>query len=254
MKRTIVVSAVICAMLMTFAACGKAPAADVTGSDGTEQRADIVSAQSVDVTTDNNGEDAQHVNFIIGFDGDLSTMKAEDFTASVADDPIKAEDIALAVSGNTATVTLTVFAVKGGNAELSYTGGSARPFTIEAVVSPGMDLETVEQDKDAASVTVRVSELFHVRGIARVMLLENGEVVETKDDKPSQFTAIHGHDFLELDAETIAEKIVFGLSESYPEGYSFSADGASVTAVKTDNSSPAELELKIQHWERLENS
>ena len=150
-------------------------------------------------------------------------------------------------------ITLTVFAVKAGHVDLAYTGSAVSPFSVEAVVSPGVELETVEQDADAASVTVRVSELPRVRGIVRVLLLEYGAPVETQSDPPSPFTAVHCHDFLNMDGPAVAEKIAYCLGESFPEGYEASVSGDTVTVKKTDASAPVELELAVQEWVKLES-
>ena len=240
-------------MLSVFAACGAQEAAPAESEAEPAAAAALPTAQSVEVTTDNQGEEAQHVNFIFSFDAAPAGLDAADFEVVLADEPVAAEDMALIVEGDTATLTLTVFAVKAGHVDLAYTGGAAAPFTVEAVVSPGVELETVAQDKDAASVTVRVSELPRVRGIVRVLLLEDGQPVETQAEPASPFTAVHCHDFLNMDGPAVAEKIAYCLGESFPEGYTATADGDTVTVTKTDAAAPAELELTVQEWAELES-
>ena len=91
------------------------------------------------------------------------------------------------------------------------------------------------------------------RGIVRVLLLEDGAPVETQSDPPSPFTAVHCHDFLNMDGPAVAEKIAYCLGESFPEGYEASVSGDTVTVKKTDASAPVELELAVQEWVKLES-
>lgn len=242
----------IALLLFAFAACGAQEAPAESEAEPAAAAA-LPVAQSVEVTTDNQGEEAQHVNFIFSFDAAPAGLDAADFEVVLADEPVTAENVALTVAGDTATLTLTVFAVKAGHVDLAYTGSAVSPFSVEAVVSPGVELETVEQDADAASVTVRVSELPRVRGIVRVLLLEDGAPVETQSDPPSPFTAVHCHDFLNMDGPAVAEKIAYCLGESFPEGYEASVSGDTVTVKKTDASAPVELELAVQEWVKLES-
>ncbi len=228
------------------------PAAPQTEAPAPAPAAVLVTPENLEITTDNAGEDDQHVNFILTFDGDASAIAAEDFAATIADTEVEAEKISVAVDGNTATVTLNPFAIKAGKIELEYNGEAAVPFAVHAIVSPGMNVEVVEQDAENASVTMRISELFHVRGVGRVMLVENGEVVMTQTEEPAKFTAVHGHEFLTLDGPAIAEKMVFSLGENFPEGYTFTADGDTVTVTKLNAEGPVELMLKIQQSSELE--
>ncbi|MCR4963714.1 MAG: hypothetical protein K6B40_07540 [Firmicutes bacterium] len=250
MKKAILLLILI-SLLLAVTACGSPDAEPATPAETGPQQPDTLTAQSVRVTTDNQGMDAQHVNIILEFDGDAAPLSAADFSAVVAEEPVAAENLAVSAQGSILTVTLTVAAIKNGYIELTYNGGGAAPFRVEAVVSPGVELETVAQDADTASVTVRVSDLPRVRGIARVMLLENGEPLETQSETPAPFAAVHCHDFLNLDGPALAENIAAALNENFPEGYSATAERDTVTVCKTGAAS-VELELAIQHWETLE--
>lgn len=207
-------------------------------------------AEEVFVTTDNEGEENQHVNFTVNFDSELGTIKAEDFSVTVAGNEAENERISVKAEGRSLVLTIRTDAIKAGMIEVDYSGKGAHGFFLHSIVSPGMHLELISQDEGKAEATVRVSELYHIRGIGRVMLLENDEIVETQGENPSVFTGVHGHNFLELDENTIAEKIVFGLGESFPEGYEFSNDGATVTVKKLNAQGPVKLLLKVQ--EKLE--
>ena len=85
-----------------------------------------------------------------------------------------------------------------------------------------------------------------------MMLMENGEVIPTDDEDKNVFTGIHGHNFMELDGPAIAEKIVFGLNETHPTGYSFSCKDDTVTVKKENADGPVELLLKVQSKAEVE--
>ena len=57
---------------------------------------------------------------------------------------------------------------------------------------------------------------------------------------------------MELDGPAIAEKIVFGLNETHPTGYSFSCKDDTVTVKKENADGPVELLLKVQSKAEVE--
>lgn len=265
-------------MLISLAACGKTPEDNTPPAPATQETVTEIKSETpeapaetnetpeapaeiktsdakateVSVTTDNNGEDDQHVNFKISFDSDAGTLLPGDFAVTIAGNELEAERISVSAEGNSAVLTLRTDAIKAGVIEVDYSGSGAHGFYIHSIVSPGMKLELVSEDKDNATTTVRVADIYHVRGIGRVMLLENGEVIKTQGEESSVFTGVHGHSFLTMDENTIAEKIVFGLGESFPEGYEFSSDGNTVTVRKLNAEGPVSLLLKVQESLEIE--
>ena len=229
-----------------------APAPAETATPQPNLSAEPVQPQQVEITTCSQGEDAQYVNVLLHFDGSAAALAAEDFSVTLAGDALETEQIKVTAEENDATVALHVTAIRGGVLEMDYTGAAAVPFAVHAIVTPGAALETVSQDAEAATVTARVCALPNVRGVCRVLLLEDGEVVMTQAEEPSQFSAVHCHDFLNLDAAAIAEKAAFSLGESFPEGYTVTSDGDTVTVTKTDAQGPVKLELAVQQRVEIE--
>lgn len=117
-------------------------------------------------------------------------------------------------------------------------------FNIQAVVSPGLELAVAEQNPEEARTVMQVSHLFDVRGIAQIALLENGEMVPTQDTG-NTVSYVHGHDFLEIDANMAAQSVAETLSERYPEGYLFTAQDNQIIVEKTDTKEPVKLELTV---------
>lgn len=214
-----------------------------------------IKVSGIEVTTENHGEEDQQVHMDLTFCCKADSIEAldpADFAGTLAGEDIDVNNISVEMKEDVVRVNLKVMAVKAGVLEMTYQGDKVAPFAIHAIVSPGMNLEVVEQDPENASVTMRVSELFHIRGIGRVMLMENGEVIPTDDEDKNVFTGIHGHNFMELDGSAIAEKIVFGLNETHPTGYSFSCKDDTVTVKKENADGPVELLLKVQSKAEVE--
>lgn len=233
----------------------EAPASNGSQSDCCQMTGTDIKVNGIEITTENHGEEDQQVHIDLSFcckADSIELLDAADITGTLVGEEIDPENISVELKDDVIRINLKVMAVKAGVLELTYNGEAAAPFAIHAIVSPGMDLEVVEQDPENASVTMRVSELYHIRGIGRVMLMENGEIIPTDDEEKNVFTGIHGHNFLELDGPGIAEKIVFGLGETHPTGYSFSFEGDTVTVKKENADGPVELLLKVQSKAEVE--
>lgn len=198
-------------------------------------------------------EETQSVTFEMTFDKGVADMSIEDFAMLHLGEPVEAEHLSLAVEGGVASLTVSVAAIKAGVFEIEYNGAEAVPFAVHAIVSPGMKLEVVERNHRKPYVTVRVSDVFTVRGIGRLVLTENGKVIKTQDENQNPFTGVHGHEFLTMDAETIAEKVVFALGETYTEGYEFSCEGDTVTITKIgETDGDVVLNLQVQQSIEIE--
>lgn len=212
-----------------------------------------VNAVSVEVTTENFGtQEEQYAHIAFTFDGTPGTVLKKDFSVTLVGNELEAGRLSVDTEGDQVILTMHVEAVKAGVVEVDYSGKGVHPFLLHAIVSPGMNLEMVSQDEEKAEVTMKVAELYHIRGIARVVLLEDGEPVMTQGEESNVFTGVHGHNFLQMDENTIAEKIAFGLGESFPEGYEATYEGNQVTVKKLDADGPVKLELKVQQKAELE--
>ena len=222
----------------------------VTGK-AERENTELPKVQDIQITAANEGEENQHIDVALAFDSDIAGLDTDDFTVSLAGNPVQPESRSAEMQGNKAVITLKTMAIKDGTLEMVYHGTEAESFAVHAVVSPGLELETISQDKDNASAVIRVADLYHVRGIARVQLMENGEIVPVPGTE-IMFIPVHGHDFLGMDEKAIAEKIVYALGEAFPEGYSFRQDEDKVIIEKTDAQESAELSLNIEESAAVE--
>ena len=248
-------------LLLTGCGGGSEPAVSPTTDPGTAPETsapepavqtpeppELAHVKDVSFSCNNQGEDAQHVVLESSLDSPAEGIQEEDFSVTLAGDVVEAEDLTVEAAGDCITITIHIGALKFGQLNLTYTGTAAEPFTCQGIVTPGLKLAEAVQDPAAGAAAVQVLNAWDVRGAVQIQLWENEALVLTQGENPSETTAVHRHDFLNIDCETAAANIAAALAESYPDGYRFTSQGDTVLLEKLEPEGETSLALAVLEY------
>lgn len=210
------------------------------------------------VATGNDGtEDGQFITVTLEYDRPVTveSSAATDLRVTVGGNRVSESDMQVKLSDTSdlnVELTLAVTAVNNGKLSVTEaedaaafsgivsqeTSAPSQSPAIDCLIPSGVTLETVESaagtSQTPASVTKAVDGRFNIRSILWVRLLENGEPVTiepgTVVEKLDNAVAVHGHDFLTMTDQTIAQEIAAALTDAFGTAYQFSVQGNTVTA------------------------
>lgn len=216
----------------------------------------------------NNGsEESQFVQVDLIFDREIAVVseKFENLKILIAGNRIK-EDAYTLEQGedeNTARITISVQAVTTGVLSLEKTDNviseirsadkkySVQDFSVETIIPSGVSLSTVESE--VGKVVKSVDSSWNIRSIAWIGIFENGELVEGTQTQELEsldgYSAVHGHEFLVENENTIAKEIVDVLEKNYPSEYGFCCDKNRITIEKKNSLDT--LDLVIYQYTKI---
>jgi hypothetical protein len=232
--------------------------------------------RSYSITAENEGsETSQFVKADLFFDRPvvLQSNAAESLHITIAGNRVKEKDTALEQEQEASShviLRLHVTAVTNGKLRVEAEKGmkeitdqkekyQAKPFTLEALIPTGIELQTVEEKQgtegEAAWVKKRVSGSFKIRSILWLKLTKNGvPVVSQQSDSLETLdgaVAVHGHDFLSFDEAGVVQDIADALSSHFGEAYSFQAAGDTITVIQKDAEEGVTLDLQVYEYKRM---
>jgi hypothetical protein len=206
--------------------------------------------ESVDISSYNEGADAQYVEIELGLDreADANGVKPK---IKIAGENVRADAIEISAADKTLTLTLHVDKIREGNLTLKLSDKDGSQ-TLDALIPSGVELRQVA--KDDTSVTVEVTHVYDIRGIAWVRFTDGGAPVGGSllngADERDGAIAVHGHEFLQDDEYDIAANLAETLTSHFGDRYVFEADGKKVTAKKTGGTN-ADLIIAIYSYAEL---
>lgn len=213
-------------------------------------------------------ENSQFVVLSLQFDREINYAEdfADDLRITIADERQKADNFQMwQDSADSVTLRMPVSAVTTGKLHIEpikqgepltgitdkTEGAPAYPFTIDAIIPSGVDLETVAAR--GGTVVKRVVGTWNIRNITWVQLWADGELVQPVVTDSLEIldgaVAVHGHDFLTSDEFVIAEEIVDTLQKFYGDEYLFAAEDDTVIVKAADSAKV--LDLKIYSFHEL---
>mgnify|MGYP005824961139 CR=1 FL=1 len=187
-------------------------------------------------------ESSQYVVLTLQFDQEVTYQEdfLDDLRITIANERQKGEDCQVQQDApNCITIRMPVSAITNGQLHVEALqpeeplagiqqkaeGAPAYPFTIDALIPSGVELQTV--DSGDSSVTKQVVGTWNIRNITWVQLWQDGALVQPKVQDSLEVlddaVAVHGHYFLDSDEVVIAEEIAETLQDFYPDTYQFTA-------------------------------
>lgn len=225
------------------------------------------------VTSYNEGsEDSQYVTVHLQFDRPVAVRDSSpgSFRITIAGNRVKSTDCRLSQSIDDArsiTLILRTTAITNGKLVIVPTEEgtgyreitsldrrySVQSFTLQCLIPSGVTLKTVSSipgdGVKPASVVKQVTGIWNIRSIAWVRLLENGEVVPSGlSDFPEILdgaVAVHGHEFLTSDEESIAMDIASTLTDYFGGDYIFRSQGSRVIVEKKEPTPDTTIDLQV---------
>ncbi len=268
-KRGMALCLVLAALiLLGCSGCGKKPGLD----EGASPR-----LQDISLTAYNEGsEDSQYVRADLQFDQPVTCTDgaAEELRVTISGNRVKDDTLRPGKKDTELQLLLKVTAIESGklviqpvDKEKTFQKITSKdgvwavyPFTVECLIPSGVSLATAQSrtatEADSAMVEKEVKGLWNIRNITWVKLIENGETVYSPVQNAAELldgaVAVHGHDFLASDEETIAYDIADTLTQYFGGDYQFRAEGPNIVAEKKDSQPGDTIDLAIYLYQNID--
>lgn len=260
-RRRAILPAVILSVIFALPGCGTVR----TDTGGSPELVDI------SVTTGNDGtESGQYVDLTLDFDRDVTIGKKplRNMEVTIAGERMKSITFSMAASDKV-TLSIPVSAVTRGNLEITETRSgkgysgitdaegryAAMGFHLKTLIPSGVTLEDTG-DSAPNRVVKDVKGVWNIRSITWIRLLDNGisaaDGMNTESEEMDGAVAVHGHDFLTSDTETITNTIAETLNRHFGYAYVFRGEGTRIIGEKLDGSDSSVLDLEVYSYKSIE--